>query len=207
MQKKQQVEEEDNRSGNYHHSTNEHNDNNTSTTREGVSKSQRSDEKNNTIATTTSTSTSTNNSSKGTKRDLLFLDPSSSSSSSPFLIHSQTTSTTTPKTKPNITKLPKSDLLSRVQSFLPVIEKANKDLDSEIQSGKDVNIESVDESSPYIQMSLGLGVLEEKRKGDEDIKMTVGESGKKAGIVDLSNKNEDENFSDDRESSDNDSDD
>ncbi|KAJ5682342.1 hypothetical protein N7462_005507 [Penicillium macrosclerotiorum] len=79
---------------------------------------------------------------------------------------------------PSITGRPKpqihrmeggSDLLSRLSSFLPKLKDANEDLEREIAAGrgKDMVLDSAgDDGKDYIEMNLGLGVLEEKRDGD-----------------------------------------
>ncbi|RPA95219.1 hypothetical protein L873DRAFT_1557377, partial [Choiromyces venosus 120613-1] len=64
-----------------------------------------------------------------------------------------------------------SDLMSRLNAFLPAMEAANKDLQAEIEAGtvEKRNIEALDgEEERYIEMNLGLGVLEEKKKKDGD---------------------------------------
>lgn len=58
------------------------------------------------------------------------------------------------------------DLLSRLSAFLPKLKSANEDLQREIAAGrgKDLQLDEVDqEEGQYIEMNLGLGVLEEKR--------------------------------------------
>ncbi|BDD59714.1 hypothetical protein MAP00_004908 [Monascus purpureus] len=64
-----------------------------------------------------------------------------------------------------------SDILSRVSSFLPKLRSANEALQREIDAGraKDVKLDEVDgdEEGQYIEMNLGLGVLEEKRDDNE----------------------------------------
>ncbi|KAG1474694.1 hypothetical protein G6F56_000203 [Rhizopus delemar] len=61
-----------------------------------------------------------------------------------------------------------SDILSRVQAFLPQIQQANEKLQNEDTSK--LNIEDVDENAEqYIEMNLGLGVYDTKKDdGDED---------------------------------------
>ncbi|KAI5854597.1 hypothetical protein BZA05DRAFT_370597 [Tricharina praecox] len=77
--------------------------------------------------------------------------------------------------KPAFTAPPsQSDLLSRLTTFLPQLSAANATLDEEIRAhGADSrNIEHVaDDEERYIEMNLGLGVLEEVRdesSSDED---------------------------------------
>ncbi|KAJ5677088.1 uncharacterized protein N7477_002721 [Penicillium maclennaniae] len=64
-----------------------------------------------------------------------------------------------------------SDLLSRLSAFLPQMKDANDDLEKEIAAGrgKDIVLDDADESDgkQYIEMNLGLGVLKEKRDGDD----------------------------------------
>ncbi|KAG0170687.1 hypothetical protein DFQ28_008813 [Apophysomyces sp. BC1034] len=60
-------------------------------------------------------------------------------------------------------KLPpmKSDILSRVQAFLPQLQAANEQLEQ--QDPSELDIEHIDEENgQYIEMNLGLGVYEEK---------------------------------------------
>ncbi|KAH3298505.1 hypothetical protein KXW39_004729 [Aspergillus fumigatus] len=69
--------------------------------------------------------------------------------------------------KPRIHRMTKEpDLLSRLSAFLPKLKSANEDLQREIAAGrgKDLQLDEVDqEEGQYIEMNLGLGVLEEKR--------------------------------------------
>ncbi|GLA72400.1 hypothetical protein AtubIFM55763_002932 [Aspergillus tubingensis] len=83
--------------------------------------------------------------------------------------------------KPRIGRINKNpDLLSRLSAFLPQMKTANEKLEQEIAAGraKDVRLE-IDgdddddededmEGKRYIEMNLGLGVLEEKRPGDDE---------------------------------------
>ncbi|OGE56132.1 hypothetical protein PENARI_c003G07884 [Penicillium arizonense] len=62
-----------------------------------------------------------------------------------------------------------SELLSRLNAFLPKMKNANEDLQKEIEAGRvgDLVLDNADESGEqYIEMDLGLGVLEEKKEGD-----------------------------------------
>ncbi|KAL4978354.1 hypothetical protein BDW66DRAFT_18575 [Aspergillus desertorum] len=80
--------------------------------------------------------------------------------------------------RPNIRRIEQEpSLLSRLSAFLPQMKSANEDLEREIAAGrgKDIRLDDdVDEESDrqregqYIEMNLGLGVLEEKRPGDEE---------------------------------------
>ncbi|BFZ59538.1 hypothetical protein YB2330_000549 [Saitoella coloradoensis] len=60
-----------------------------------------------------------------------------------------------------------SDLLSRLDFFLPQLKAANEDLEK-VEDKETLNIENIGEDEEkYIEMNLGLGVLEEKRPGEE----------------------------------------
>jgi hypothetical protein len=75
-----------------------------------------------------------------------------------------------PRIKPMKTKAG-SDLLSRLSAFLPQMKDANDTLEKEIAAGrgKDMVLDDADEEDgkQYIEMNLGLGVLKEKRDGDD----------------------------------------
>lgn len=101
-----------------------------------------------------------------------------------------------PRQKPRIHRVEKNnDILSRISAFLPQMKTANEDLERELAAGrgKEVQLDDADEQGDgrYIEMvcftvticyfvhggqlltylfpqNLGLGVLEEKRPGDED---------------------------------------
>ncbi|KAJ5752969.1 hypothetical protein N7520_009886 [Penicillium odoratum] len=100
--------------------------------------------------------------------------------------------------KPKIHKMQgNSELLARLSSFLPKMKSANEDLEKEIAAGrgKDIILDEVDDDKDYIEMNLGLGVLEEKRDGDssgdeaDDEDMGGMESGtKKSGVDDILEK-------------------
>ncbi|KAG0214491.1 hypothetical protein BGX28_001945 [Mortierella sp. GBA30] len=65
----------------------------------------------------------------------------------------------------------KSDLLARLEDFLPKIKEANAQLDAKIKEDpKAVDIENVDDTSgeQYIEMDLGLGVFDLKKNVAED---------------------------------------
>ncbi|KAJ5166890.1 uncharacterized protein N7482_005671 [Penicillium canariense] len=72
--------------------------------------------------------------------------------------------------KPNIQRMERgSDILSRLSTFLPKMKDANEDLEREIAAGRgqDMVLDAVeDDGKDYIEMNLGLGVLEEKRDSD-----------------------------------------
>jgi len=58
-----------------------------------------------------------------------------------------------------------SDLLSRVQAFLPQLEASNKALLRRAQEDpSSVDIENVEDEENYIEMNLGLGVFEDRSK-------------------------------------------
>jgi hypothetical protein len=69
-----------------------------------------------------------------------------------------------------------SSLLSKLSAFLPQMKSANEDLEKEIAAGrsKDIQLDAEDDeddehrNGQYIEMNLGLGVLEEKRPGDDE---------------------------------------
>ncbi|KXN86805.1 hypothetical protein AN958_09601 [Leucoagaricus sp. SymC.cos] len=65
---------------------------------------------------------------------------------------------------------PPTELLSRVQAFLPQIQASNEALNQRMQDDPTgVNIEHISEDmTQYIQMDLGLGVFEDKSKKDQD---------------------------------------
>ncbi|RAH80791.1 hypothetical protein BO86DRAFT_389989 [Aspergillus japonicus CBS 114.51] len=89
--------------------------------------------------------------------------------------------------KPNIHRIQQTpDLLSRLSAFLPQMKTANEQLERDIAAGraKDIRLDdAMDEDEDedegegeddgqadgkrYIEMNLGLGVLEEKRPDDE----------------------------------------
>ncbi|KOC13712.1 hypothetical protein AFLA70_73g004030 [Aspergillus flavus AF70] len=73
--------------------------------------------------------------------------------------------------KPQIHRIEKNpDLLSRLSAFLPQMKSANDKLQQEIEAGrgKDLRLDEVDDEADgqFIEMNLGLGVLEEKRPAD-----------------------------------------
>ncbi|KAG0330965.1 hypothetical protein BG004_001881 [Podila humilis] len=64
-----------------------------------------------------------------------------------------------------------SDLLSRLEDFLPKIRNANAELEEKLKADpKSLDIENVDETSDeqYIEMDLGLGVFDLKRDATEE---------------------------------------
>ncbi|ODM16833.1 hypothetical protein SI65_07798 [Aspergillus cristatus] len=75
--------------------------------------------------------------------------------------------------KPRIHRIDRnSDIMSRLTAFLPQMKSANEDLERELAAGrgKELQVDGADEEveGRYIEMNLGLGVLEEKRSGDEN---------------------------------------
>ncbi|RAK79485.1 NOPCHAP1/New4 family protein [Aspergillus fijiensis CBS 313.89] len=83
--------------------------------------------------------------------------------------------------KPNIHRIQQTpDLLSRLSAFLPQMKTANEQLERDIAAGraKDIRLDDAmdedededggeEDGKRYIEMNLGLGVLEEKRPDDE----------------------------------------
>ncbi|KAL2828431.1 hypothetical protein BDW59DRAFT_159636 [Aspergillus cavernicola] len=75
--------------------------------------------------------------------------------------------------KPNIRRLNEQpSLLSKLSAFLPQMKSANEDLEREVAAGrvKELQLDNEDDDhsdGQYIEMNLGLGVLEEKRSGDD----------------------------------------
>ncbi|KAA8651893.1 hypothetical protein EYZ11_009460 [Aspergillus tanneri] len=73
--------------------------------------------------------------------------------------------------KPLIRRVDKDPgLMARLSAFLPQIRSANEDLQREIDAGrgKNLRLDEVDElhEGRYIEMNLGLGVLEEQHSDD-----------------------------------------
>ncbi|KAL4899506.1 hypothetical protein BDW74DRAFT_109163 [Aspergillus multicolor] len=89
--------------------------------------------------------------------------------------------------KPNIRRIDQEPgLLSRLSAFLPQMKSANEDLEREIAAGRGKDLQLDDDGDEendgqregqYIEMNLGLGVLEEKRPGDEEDKEPSGSHG------------------------------
>ncbi|KIL71155.1 hypothetical protein M378DRAFT_19618 [Amanita muscaria Koide BX008] len=65
---------------------------------------------------------------------------------------------------------PPTELLSRVQAFLPQIEASNAILAQQAESNPEsVDIEHIDEDRDrYIEMNLGLGVFEDRTRRDKE---------------------------------------
>eukprot|EP00033_Pygsuia_biforma_P002656 GCRY01002937.1.p1 GENE.GCRY01002937.1~~GCRY01002937.1.p1 ORF type:complete len:147 (-),score=23.19 GCRY01002937.1:465-905(-) len=89
-----------------------------------------------------------------------YLEISEDAKESKFLVQALNSSSKV-QPKPNIVPVERSSLFSRLDSFLPSLKKANKDLENEISSNpsKSFSIEDVSEGEQYIQMDLALGVL------------------------------------------------
>ncbi|KAL4782023.1 hypothetical protein BJX76DRAFT_306186 [Aspergillus varians] len=76
--------------------------------------------------------------------------------------------------KPHIRRIDKEpSVLSKLSAFLPKMKSANEDLQRDIAAGgaKDIRLDDYENDNKgdgrYIEMNLGLGVLEEKRPGDD----------------------------------------
>ncbi|KAF9109790.1 hypothetical protein BGX27_007209 [Mortierella sp. AM989] len=96
-----------------------------------------------------------------------------------------------------------SDLLARLEDFLPKIKEANAQLDQTLKvDPKSVDIENVDEESgeQYIEMDLGLGVFDLKKDVKEedivinpsDIKASVPAVKPKIVMMDVDKVSEDQ---------------
>lgn len=102
-------------------------------------------------------------------------DPSSSDDSDDDEETTTTTTTTNhasnqasnPPTKPTTTKPQPSDLKSRLLAFLPALAASNADLAAAARQPGFKNLEDVAEGEDYIELDLGLGVLEEKSDGGD----------------------------------------
>ncbi|KAG6907014.1 hypothetical protein DXG01_010917 [Tephrocybe rancida] len=72
----------------------------------------------------------------------------------------------TERTRPHA--MPTSDLLARVQAFLPDLEASNAVLEQQRQADPtSVDIENVEDNAErYIEMNLGLGLFEQRGKDD-----------------------------------------
>jgi len=97
--------------------------------------------------------------------ELLYMDPEDQEENSVFLVNRANRSWK----RPAITKLEQSGVLSRVKDFLPQLHAANDELEQQIISGKDFNIENLASEEEYIEMSLALGVLEEPNNEGEEL--------------------------------------
>ncbi|KAF7874975.1 hypothetical protein EAF04_002148 [Stromatinia cepivora] len=90
-----------------------------------------------------------------------------------------------------------SEGLNNLPDFLKQMKEANEELMKKVSGGEERGLEDVREGESYVEMNLGLGVLEERRDGgsedeseseveekDADGDRKMGE-GKKAGIEEL----------------------
>jgi len=130
---------------------------------------------------------STVESSQNHSKELLALE--STDNPSPFLINKANNGTATslsqppPPSKPSrpeICKVPKSNVLNRVQQFLPQLQAANTKLAAAMQTRpkEEFDIENVNEEDEHIEMNLAVGLLEEQRPLDEQtIVIPKGSSG------------------------------
>ncbi|KAL6302890.1 hypothetical protein BKA93DRAFT_790254 [Sparassis latifolia] len=67
---------------------------------------------------------------------------------------------------------PPSELLSRVQAFLPEIAASNADIARQAEEDPNgVDIEHLEDSEQYIEMNLGLGVFETRKPPDGSVPM------------------------------------
>ncbi|KAL1919831.1 uncharacterized protein VTP21DRAFT_1762 [Calcarisporiella thermophila] len=105
----------------------------------------------------------------------------------------------TRKEKPNFKFEPPSELLSRLQAFIPELASANEQLEKQVKDDPNkLDIEQIDENAEgYIEMNLGLGVFDLPQEiSDNDINIKPGEKGgatdknEQPSIVMLSNNNE-----------------
>jgi len=100
----------------------------------------------------------------------------------------------TQRSKPH--PVPPSELLSRVQAFLPEFEASNEILAQRVQNDpSSVDIERVeDDAEEYIEMNLGLGVFEQRgarpEGGSEDESMSSSSSSSSSGSGDESSDSE-----------------
>ena len=88
--------------------------------------------------------------------------------------------------RPELTFHNLKNLRSRIVAFIPKLQRANEDLDRKRDVGaslEDHNIEALDDEGRYIEMDLGLGVLEEKKTGMniEEESESVSGSGSQSG--------------------------
>ncbi|ETV87549.1 hypothetical protein H257_01087 [Aphanomyces astaci] len=77
-----------------------------------------------------------------------------------------------PFPRPNVSMaMPKSALLSKLEAFLPQIERENKSLAQAISAGEadkfNIEVDETDTEKPVIQMDFALGVMGD---GDDDDK-------------------------------------
>ncbi|KAH0350792.1 hypothetical protein KCU83_g4670, partial [Aureobasidium melanogenum] len=87
------------------------------------------------------------------------------------------------KQKPNFTRPATSDLQSRLQAFLPQMAAANAELEKLAKEGglEGKRLEDVGEGDEYVEMELGLGVMEQKKEGEESSDDSSAESSEDSG--------------------------
>ena len=84
-------------------------------------------------------------------------------------------------TKPNMRVNEAGDLKSRLAAFLPQLAESNLQIEQLKKRGEYKGMEDVEEGSQYIEMDLGLGVLEEKKPGQEEEEEDEDEKMEEAG--------------------------
>lgn len=58
--------------------------------------------------------------------------------------------------------------LNNLPDFLKQMKEANEELMKKISGGEERGLEDVKEGESYVEMNLGLGVLEEKKEGESE---------------------------------------
>jgi hypothetical protein len=105
-----------------------------------------------------------------------------------------------PTPKPAIGKVERSALLGKLQTFLPVLEKANEKLSAEmaVRPASEFDIENVEEGQgPHIEMDLACGIIDLKDKAAEEAaEGAVAYGGR---VEEESGSDDDEDSSDDEE--------
>ncbi|KAJ3272737.1 hypothetical protein HDV01_005265 [Terramyces sp. JEL0728] len=99
---------------------------------------------------------------------------------------------------------PDTDILSRVQTFLPQLEQSNNELQEKIKQNIDVNLENVD--GKHIQMDLECGVFDMKEgnyqydstlvQEEEEYKLRLGNE-RQVEIQEIQQEKEEEEYEDD----------
>ncbi|KAI9683859.1 MAG: hypothetical protein M1829_004193 [Trizodia sp. TS-e1964] len=71
-----------------------------------------------------------------------------------------------------------SQLLARIRAFMPQLQAANEELDGDRLAGRlqERELENVQDGEEYIEMDLGLGVLEERRQEEDSSSSSDGDS-------------------------------